>query len=121
LNNICPAFKNGTLPCLRNHMTLQRIEGTTRTTTTPPDARRESCWCAWAESRVVPRTVWIPQRWETFLILDDNGSKSYSLWLRADSHYASRFRSVTVPSSFRQNGLCSHRPSCSVTFQNGTR
>jgi len=25
--------------------------------------------------------------------------------LRADSHYASRFRSVTVPSSFRQNGF----------------
>jgi len=40
--------------------------------------------------------------------------------LRADSHYASRFRSVTVPSSFRQNGLCSHCPSCSLTFQNST-
>jgi len=35
-------------------------------------------------------------------------------------HTVSRFRSVTVPSSFRQNGLCSHCPSCSVTFQNST-
>jgi hypothetical protein len=33
--------------------------------------------------------------------------------LKADSHYTSRFRSVTVPSSFRQIGLCSHCPSCS--------
>jgi hypothetical protein len=41
--------------------------------------------------------------------------------IRADSHYTSRFRSVTVPSSFRQNGLCSHCPSCSITFQNSTR
>ena len=40
--------------------------------------------------------------------------------LRADWHYTSRFRSVTVPSSFRQNGLCPHCPSCSVTFQNST-
>jgi len=32
--------------------------------------------------------------------------------IRADWHYASRFRSVTIPSSFRQNGLCSHCPSC---------
>jgi hypothetical protein len=38
--------------------------------------------------------------------------------LRADSHYASRFRSVTVPSSFRQNSLCPHCPPCSVTYQN---
>jgi hypothetical protein len=29
-------------------------------------------------------------------------------FIRADSHYASRFRSVTVPSSFRHNCLCSH-------------
>jgi len=28
--------------------------------------------------------------------------------LRADWHYTSRFRSVTVPSPFRQNGLCVH-------------
>jgi hypothetical protein len=41
--------------------------------------------------------------------------------LRADSHYASRLRSVTVPSPFRQNGLCSHCPSCSLTFHNSTR
>jgi hypothetical protein len=40
--------------------------------------------------------------------------------LRADSHYASRFRSVTFPSSFRQNGLCSHCPLCLVTFQYST-
>jgi hypothetical protein len=39
---------------------------------------------------------------------------------RTDSHYASRLRSVTVPSSFRQTGLCSHCPSCSVTFHNST-
>jgi hypothetical protein len=29
-------------------------------------------------------------------------------------------RNVSVPSPFRQNGLCSHCPSCSVTFQNST-
>jgi hypothetical protein len=38
--------------------------------------------------------------------------------LRADSHHASCFCFVTVASSFRQNGLCSHCPSCSVPFQN---
>jgi hypothetical protein len=37
--------------------------------------------------------------------------------IRADSHYASRFRSVAAPSSFLQIGLCSHCPSCSVTFR----
>jgi hypothetical protein len=64
------------------------------------------------------------------------------LRFRADSHYTSRFRSVTVPSPFRhrsvtvqspfshrsvtvpspfrQNGLCSHCPSWSVTCQNST-
>jgi len=40
--------------------------------------------------------------------------------LKADSHYASRFSSVTAPSSFCQNRLCSHCTSCSVTFQNST-
>ena len=40
--------------------------------------------------------------------------------LRADSHYTSRFCSVTVPSPFRRIRLCSHGSSCSVTFQNGT-
>ena len=44
--------------------------------------------------------------------------RTLSRSVRTDSHYASRFRSVTVPSPFRQNGLCSHCPSCSVTFQN---
>ena len=40
--------------------------------------------------------------------------------LRPDSHYASRFRSVTVPSLSRQNDLCPHCPSCSFTFNNST-
>ena len=40
--------------------------------------------------------------------------------LRAESHFASHFRSVTVPSSFRQNGPCLHCTSRSVTFQNST-
>jgi len=40
--------------------------------------------------------------------------------LRADSHHATRFRSVTVPSSFHQNGMCSYCPSCLVTSQNST-
>jgi hypothetical protein len=40
--------------------------------------------------------------------------------MKADSHYMSRFCSVTVPSSFRQTGLCSHCRSCSVTFRHGT-
>jgi len=31
-----------------------------------------------------------------------------------------RLSSVTVPSSFRHNGLCSHCPSCSVTFHSST-
>jgi len=45
---------------------------------------------------------------------------SESEFLMADSRYTSCFRSVTVPYSFRQTGLCSHCPSCSVTFQNST-
>ena len=36
--------------------------------------------------------------------------------IRADSHCASRFRSVIAPYPFRQNGQCSHCPSCSATF-----
>ena len=39
--------------------------------------------------------------------------------VRADSHNASCFLSVTLPSSFRQTDLCSHCP-CSFTFRNGT-
>ena len=45
---------------------------------------------------------------------------SSSVGHRADSHYTSRFRSVTAPFPFRQIGLCSHCPSCSVTFRHGT-
>jgi hypothetical protein len=40
--------------------------------------------------------------------------------LTSDSHCELRFRSITVLSSFRQNGLCSHCPACSFTFQNST-
>ena len=40
--------------------------------------------------------------------------------LRAESHYTSRFRSVIVPSPFRQIDLCSHCLSCSVTFRHST-
>ena len=45
----------------------------------------------------------------------------YFYVIMADSHYASsRFRSDTVPSPFRQNGLYSHCPPWSVTFQNSS-
>jgi len=40
--------------------------------------------------------------------------------VKADSHCTSRFRSVTIPSPFRQIGPCSHCPSCSVTFRHST-
>ena len=37
--------------------------------------------------------------------------------LRTDSQYTSRFRSVTVPSPFRQIDLCSHCLSCRGLFR----
>jgi hypothetical protein len=39
-------------------------------------------------------------------LLLSSGLMLRRLQLGADSHYTSRFRSVTVPSSFRQIGLC---------------
>ena len=48
------------------------------------------------------------------------GDRTGGLCVSADSHYASRFGSVTVPSPFRQNDLYSHCLSCSFTFKNST-
>jgi len=80
-------------------------------------------------------TVWrIPWQWAAYLmeiivghlsraVLEGDWTRR-TVWKqigpRADSHYASRFLSVTVPSSFRQNDLFSHCLSWSVTFQNST-